>query len=107
MTRDDALGSCSYYRDRVRIAAQSPTLIPLLIALLPLPRVPAQLSTDTVDPILTSPALWHDIRKRISACTYRNIVAWTQLDSLPAIKAGPATGSGIVRYTNSKNDSVR
>lgn len=94
-------------RDLVYIRLPGFLSRPFLIALLPLSRVPAQLTTNTINPILRPTALGHDIRKRISTGTDGNIVTWTQLDSFTAIEARPAARPSIVRDADPEHDRVR
>lgn len=78
----------------------------IIKALLLLPRIPPQLPTNTINPILTPPSMLHHIRKRIPTRTDRNIITWMQFHPLPSIKTRPRAGSSIVGYTDAENDSV-
>ena len=79
---------------------------PLLVALLPLSGIPAQLSSDAVNPILGSSSFAHHIRKWVSAGADRNIISWSQLNSFSAVKARPAACSRIIRNSNAENYGI-
>lgn len=91
-----------YTKDIARnVCTALPTSVPLLIALLLLPRIPPQLPRYTVNPVLTPPTLRHDIGKWISTSTNGHVISRAKLHSLTAIKRGPGRGACIIWHTDS------
>lgn len=80
--------------------------IPLLESLLLLSRVPSQLPTNTIDPILAPASFCLNRGEWISARADSHIVAGAQLYSLSPVKTGPRGRPGIVGDANSQNDGV-
>lgn len=76
-------------------------LVPLLEAfvLLPLPRIPAQLATNAVNPVLATPPLRLDTSEREATRADGHVVAWLELDTLAPVEACPATGPRVVRHS--------
>lgn len=75
-----------------------PRRIPLILLLLP--RIPSQLSPDTIDPILAAPTVGLDAGERKTAGADGHVVSRVQLDALAAVEAGPAVGPRVVRHAD-------
>ena len=82
------------------------SLIPLLKSLLLLPRVPPQLPTNTIDPLLAPAARRLHARKRVPARADGHVVARLQLRPLAAVEAGPAARARAVRHADAQHDGV-
>jgi hypothetical protein len=84
--------------------SQTPRLVPLILLLLP--RIPPQLATNTVHPILAPPPGRLHSSKGEATGTDGNIIARVELDPLAAIEASPTVGPGVVGHAYPQHDGV-
>lgn len=84
------------------------SLIPYFIhvVLLLLSCVPAELGTDTIDPVLAAAAMWLDAGEWEAAGTNGYVVAREELDARAPIEAGPAVRARVVRDADAQHDGV-
>lgn len=83
------------------------SVLPFLVGLLLLPRVPPELTTDTIHPVLGAAALSLDAGEGEAAGGDGDIVPGEQLEPLAAVKAGPGARARREGDANTQHDGVR
>lgn len=88
------------------ISLPNPSFVPFLKAFLLLSRVPTELPTDAIHPVLAPPSFRLHRSERIPTRTDGYVVARLEFDTFAAVKAGPRRCPRIVRHSDTQNDRV-